>query len=188
QFSDIRCGPARARATAPAEATPSRLRRFSRSAKGYWVGRGSGRAWLLTVSLVAVVFASLGITYGINLWNRHFFDALEAKNAALGRNVHRRAVDGRRLIDGGNRPPPGDDPRISCDRGDRLCAGRERIDAGDCVPLHSTDRTEEPGRGRIPLCADACAGKCREHCPARRSGGRTGPAWTNLRHGGRTLA
>ena len=83
QFSDIRCGPARARATTPAEAAPSRLRRFSRSARGYWTARGSGRAWLLSVSLVAVVFASLGITYGINLWNRHFFDALEAKNASI---------------------------------------------------------------------------------------------------------
>src|SRR4051795_8906552 len=83
QFSDIRCGPPRARATTPAEAAPSRLRRFSRSARGYWTARGSGRAWLLSVSLVAVVFASLGITYGINLWNRHFFDALEAKNAAV---------------------------------------------------------------------------------------------------------
>jgi putative ATP-binding cassette transporter len=78
QPSDFRCGP-----ITSAEATPSRLRRFSRSAKGYWVGRGSGRAWLLTVSLIAVVFASLGITYGINLWNRHFFDALEAKNASV---------------------------------------------------------------------------------------------------------
>jgi putative ATP-binding cassette transporter len=35
------------------------------------------------VSLGAVVFASLGITYGINLCNRHFFDALEAKNASV---------------------------------------------------------------------------------------------------------
>jgi vitamin B12/bleomycin/antimicrobial peptide transport system ATP-binding/permease protein len=78
QFSNFRSGP-----TTAAEATPSRLRRFSRSAKGYWSGHGSGRAWLLTVSLVAVVFASLGITYGINLWNRHFFDALEAKNASV---------------------------------------------------------------------------------------------------------
>src|SRR5256885_11696405 len=78
QFSDIRCGP-----TTPAEDTPSRLRRFSRSAKGYWVGRGSARAWLLTVSLVAVVFASLGITYSINLRNRHFFDALESRNASV---------------------------------------------------------------------------------------------------------
>src|SRR3954468_6918484 len=61
----------------------SPLRRFSRSAKGYWTGDRSGGAWLLTVSLLAVVFASLGITYGINLWNRHFFDALEAKNASV---------------------------------------------------------------------------------------------------------
>lgn len=78
QFSDVRSG-----RPALAEATPSRLSHFSRSAKGYWAGRGSGRAWLLTVSLVAVVFASLGITYGVNLWNRRFFDALEAKNASV---------------------------------------------------------------------------------------------------------
>src|SRR5215210_9003935 len=77
QFSDVR------RAPPAAKTTRSRLRRFSRSAKGYWTSRGSGGAWLLTVSLVAVVFASLGITYAINLWNRHFFDALEAKNAAV---------------------------------------------------------------------------------------------------------
>jgi vitamin B12/bleomycin/antimicrobial peptide transport system ATP-binding/permease protein len=78
QCSNIRCG-----APAPVETAPSRLRRFHRSAKGYWTGRGSGQAWLLTAGLVAVVFASLGITYSINLWNRHFFDALEAKNASV---------------------------------------------------------------------------------------------------------
>src|SRR4051794_7565137 len=78
QFNVLRCGP-----PGSAETIPSRLRRFCRSAKEYWTGRGSGRAWLLTVSLVAVVFASLGITYGINVWNRHFFDALEAKNASV---------------------------------------------------------------------------------------------------------
>src|SRR4051794_10759691 len=77
QFSDVR------RAPPSPKTTRSRLRRFSRSAKGYWTSRGSGEAWLLTVSLVAVVFASLGITYAINLWNRHFFDALEAKDASV---------------------------------------------------------------------------------------------------------
>ncbi|WP_291603607.1 ABC transporter ATP-binding protein/permease [Bradyrhizobium sp.] len=46
------------------------------------MGRGSGLPWLLTVSLTAVVLASLGITYGLNLWNRHFYDALEARNAS----------------------------------------------------------------------------------------------------------
>jgi putative ATP-binding cassette transporter len=37
----------------------------------------------VTASLTAVVFASLGITYSLNLWNRHFFDALEAKNGSV---------------------------------------------------------------------------------------------------------
>src|SRR3954452_25016834 len=76
--SDALCGP-----HAAAEPTGSPLRRYCRSASGYWTKRGSGRQWLLTTSLVAVVLASLGITYAINLWNRHFFDALEAKNASV---------------------------------------------------------------------------------------------------------
>src|SRR5690242_10065724 len=66
-----------------AEAAPSRLNRFCRSASTYWIGPPSRRAWLLTASLIAVVLASLGITYGINLWNRRFFDALEARDAAV---------------------------------------------------------------------------------------------------------
>ena len=63
---------------------PSRLLRFCRSAKGYWIGPRSGIAWLVTLSLTAVVVASLGITYELNLWNRHFYDALGAKDAAGG--------------------------------------------------------------------------------------------------------
>ena len=55
-------------------------------------------------------------------------------------------------------------PGFLGNRGARLCAGCQRIDAGDRVPLHSVDRAEEPGRGRIPICADARAGKCRKHC------------------------
>src|SRR4051794_21242764 len=62
---------------------PSRVARFFRRAKGYWADRGGASAWLLTASLIAVVFASLGITYSINRWHRLFFDALEAKNAAV---------------------------------------------------------------------------------------------------------
>ncbi|WP_024505960.1 ABC transporter ATP-binding protein/permease [Bradyrhizobium sp. ARR65] len=77
-LSDAQCVPSGAHATAS-----SRLRRFCRSAGDFWRGRGSGQAWLLTVSLTAVVFASLGITYGINLWNRHFYDALEARNGPV---------------------------------------------------------------------------------------------------------
>jgi vitamin B12/bleomycin/antimicrobial peptide transport system ATP-binding/permease protein len=78
RFSGVRHGPRHA-----AERSPSRLGRFCRSARGYWVGRRAGLAWLLTVSLTGVVFASLGVTYGINVWNRHFYDALEAKIAPV---------------------------------------------------------------------------------------------------------
>jgi vitamin B12/bleomycin/antimicrobial peptide transport system ATP-binding/permease protein len=75
--SDALCAPQAAKPTG------SPLRSYCRSASGYWTNRGSGRQWLLTASLAAVVFASLGITYSINLWNRHFFDALEARNASI---------------------------------------------------------------------------------------------------------
>jgi vitamin B12/bleomycin/antimicrobial peptide transport system ATP-binding/permease protein len=66
-----------------AGAAPSRLYRFLRGAGVYWTGPQAGQAWLVTASLMAVVFASLGITYSLNLWNRHFFDALEAKNGSI---------------------------------------------------------------------------------------------------------
>lgn len=56
--------------------------RFWQSARGYWGKGGDRRAWLLTVAMGAVVLVSLGITYGLNLWNRHFFDALGARAAA----------------------------------------------------------------------------------------------------------
>jgi vitamin B12/bleomycin/antimicrobial peptide transport system ATP-binding/permease protein len=61
----------------------SRLHQFCIMARGYWVGEGSATAWIVTISLAAVVLASLGITYSINVWHRHFFDALEAKNATV---------------------------------------------------------------------------------------------------------
>ncbi|RAI40690.1 ABC transporter ATP-binding protein/permease, partial [Rhodoplanes roseus] len=57
------------------------LGRFWREAGGYWRRGGPRCAWPLTAVLGAVVLVSLGITYGLNLWNRHFFDALEARNA-----------------------------------------------------------------------------------------------------------
>jgi putative ATP-binding cassette transporter len=71
---------------APTVAVPisaSRLYRFLRGARVYWTGPNAAQAWLVTASLTAVVFASLGITYSLNLWNRHFFDALEAKNGPV---------------------------------------------------------------------------------------------------------
>jgi putative ATP-binding cassette transporter len=62
---------------------PHPLRRFFQSASGYWTSQPARAAWIVTVSLVAVVLVSLGITYSINLWNRSFFDAIEARNTAI---------------------------------------------------------------------------------------------------------
>ena len=59
------------------------LSRFWQSARGYWSFQPADEAWVLTTSLIAVVLVSLGITYAINLWNRAFFDALEARDAAM---------------------------------------------------------------------------------------------------------
>src|SRR5438067_2114234 len=59
------------------------LWRFWQSAKGYWTSQEPRGAWTVTLSLVSVVLVSLAITYSINLWNRSFFDALEAKNAPV---------------------------------------------------------------------------------------------------------
>jgi putative ATP-binding cassette transporter len=61
----------------------ARLKRFWATARGYWKPGRSRIAWPLTVSMAAVVLISLAITYGLNLWNRHFFDALQAKDTAL---------------------------------------------------------------------------------------------------------
>jgi putative ATP-binding cassette transporter len=52
------------------------LRRFWTSALGYW--RSGRRANVLTVSLILVVIVTVGVQYLLNLWNRAFFNALEA--------------------------------------------------------------------------------------------------------------
>jgi putative ATP-binding cassette transporter len=62
---------------------PHPLRRFLQSASGYWTSQPAREAWIVSTSLVVVVLVSLGITYSINLWNRSFFDAIEAKNTAI---------------------------------------------------------------------------------------------------------
>ena len=58
------------------------LRRFWTSGVGFWRRGGRRQAWLLTIGLVAIIVANLAVQYGINVWNRNFFDALEKKDAA----------------------------------------------------------------------------------------------------------
>lgn len=53
-----------------------------RLASRFWTGASAGRAWLLTVVVLAFAFAQIGAQVGINSWNRMFFDALEKKELA----------------------------------------------------------------------------------------------------------
>lgn len=69
----------------PEEAEQARkkylLKRFWISARHYW-GRGGDRlAWLCTLGLLALIGINVGFQYGINLWNRGIFDAIERHDA-----------------------------------------------------------------------------------------------------------
>lgn len=57
------------------------LKRFWISARGYW-GRDRDRlAWPFTIGLLILICVNVGFQYGINVWNRAIFDALEQRNA-----------------------------------------------------------------------------------------------------------
>ncbi|MBB3656766.1 putative ATP-binding cassette transporter [Rhizobium sp. BK650] len=57
------------------------LRRFWISARGYWGRGGDGWAWPCTIALLVLIGANVGFQYGINLWNRKIFDAIERHDA-----------------------------------------------------------------------------------------------------------
>lgn len=58
------------------------LSRFWQSASGFWRGRSAWRAWLLVTLLIATVLLQLWVQYGLNFWNRDFFNAIERKDTA----------------------------------------------------------------------------------------------------------
>lgn len=70
----------------PEEAEQSRkdylLTRFWISARGYWGGNGDRLAWLFTIGLLILIVANVGFQYGINVWNRAIFDAIEKRESA----------------------------------------------------------------------------------------------------------
>ena len=70
---------------AEAEASERRylFRRFWSSGLSFWSTR---RAWILTIGLAAVIILHIGVQYGLNVWNRHFFDALENRDTAVAIN------------------------------------------------------------------------------------------------------
>ena len=56
------------------------LSRFWRTARAFWSGHRRAVAWGLTVGLLVVVLLNIAASYGMNLWNRAMFDALQNKN------------------------------------------------------------------------------------------------------------
>src|SRR5712664_1791045 len=58
------------------------LTRFWISAKGFWGNSGDRLAWIFSVGLVILIVADVGFQYGINVWNRAIFDAIEKRDSA----------------------------------------------------------------------------------------------------------
>src|SRR5205085_11298303 len=59
------------------------VRRFWRTARGFWSSRRSWKvAWLMTACLIALVIGQLIFQYQLNIWNKAIFDALEKKDSA----------------------------------------------------------------------------------------------------------
>ena len=57
------------------------LSRFWQAARGFWSGHRRAVAWGLTGGLLLVVLLNIAASYGMNLWNRAMFDALQNKNS-----------------------------------------------------------------------------------------------------------
>jgi vitamin B12/bleomycin/antimicrobial peptide transport system ATP-binding/permease protein len=70
----------------PEEAEQARknylLRRFWITAKGFWGKTGDRLAWVFSIGLLVLIVANVGFQYGINLWNRAIFDAIEKRDSA----------------------------------------------------------------------------------------------------------
>ncbi|SDI71021.1 MULTISPECIES: ABC transporter ATP-binding protein/permease [Bradyrhizobium] len=57
------------------------LTRFWISARGFWGKGGDRLAWIFTIGLLILIVANVGFQYGINVWNRAIFDAIEKKDS-----------------------------------------------------------------------------------------------------------
>ena len=58
------------------------LTRFWISARGFWGKSGDRMAWLFTIGLLLLIVIYVGFQYGINVWNRAIFDAIEKRDSA----------------------------------------------------------------------------------------------------------
>src|SRR6267142_4730434 len=70
----------------PEEAEQARkdylLTRFWISARGYWGRNGDRLAWLFSIGLLLLIVGHVAFQYGINVWNRAIFDAIEKRDSA----------------------------------------------------------------------------------------------------------
>ncbi|RXH23613.1 ABC transporter ATP-binding protein [Bradyrhizobium nanningense] len=70
----------------PEEAEQARkdylLTRFWISARGFWGRSGDRLAWPFSIGLGLLIILTVGFQYGINVWNRAIFDAIEQRDAA----------------------------------------------------------------------------------------------------------
>jgi putative ATP-binding cassette transporter len=57
------------------------LTRFWISARGYWGRSGDRLAWVFSIGLLILIVANVGFQYGINVWNRAIFDAIEKRDS-----------------------------------------------------------------------------------------------------------
>ncbi len=58
------------------------LTRFWISARGFWGKAGDKLAWAFSIGLLVMIVANVAFQYGINVWNRSIFDAIEKRDAA----------------------------------------------------------------------------------------------------------
>jgi vitamin B12/bleomycin/antimicrobial peptide transport system ATP-binding/permease protein len=57
------------------------LRRFWQSAAGFWGAAGGRWSRLLMGGILLLILLNLAVSYGMNIWNRAIFDALEKRDA-----------------------------------------------------------------------------------------------------------
>ncbi|WP_395773554.1 ABC transporter ATP-binding protein/permease [Agrobacterium pusense] len=70
----------------PEEAEQARkkylLKRFWISARGFWSRRGDRLAWPFSIGLLVMIGINVAFQYGVNVWNRGIFDAIEKRDAS----------------------------------------------------------------------------------------------------------
>ena len=57
------------------------LRHFWKSAAGFWGQRGTGLSWILCGTLLLIILLNLATSYGMNVWTRVIFDALQKRDS-----------------------------------------------------------------------------------------------------------